>query len=70
MKVLLVTYEHEANGLSLQIEPESEIEAKLLKQFWRFGKLQTGHPCGAKHGDIGYYLTAFRGVEAVEKVGR
>ncbi len=55
MKVEVQTYVHSANGLSLQLIPETEQEASLLHGFWKHGKLEFGHPCSAKFG-TGYYI--------------
>ena len=58
MKAELQSYMHAVNGLSLQLMPETETEAQLLKAIWAHGHLNTGHPCGAKWG-TGYYISAF-----------
>lgn len=58
MKVRLVTYQHESNGMAIQVMPETDVEVELLRSVWAHGRLATGHPCGGT-GEIGFYIKAF-----------
>jgi hypothetical protein len=44
MKVELVSYEHSSNGLSLHVQPETQVEEKLLMAIWKHGVLATDYP--------------------------
>jgi len=50
MKVKLYTFLHAANGLNIELIPETEQEFELLRGVWRHGKLNT---CYANHSKYG-----------------
>ncbi len=58
MKVRLVTYQHESNGMAIQVMPETDAEVEILRSMWAHGRLAAGHPCGGT-GGIGFYIKAF-----------
>lgn len=59
MKVKLNDFVHEENGLALQLLPETETEGELLKAFLSHGRIESGHPCEAKFGGLGFYIKAW-----------
>lgn len=60
MQVKLHGYVHEANGISLQILPETPVEEALLNILWMHGHLEVGHPCG-ELGNAGFRITGMQG---------
>lgn len=56
MKVKLQNFEHEENGISLQLFPDTDVEEQLLLGLWLHGEMKTGHPCQAK-GATGFYVS-------------
>lgn len=60
----IFSFEHEDNGLCLSIFPETEVEEKILRGFWKFGKLELGYPSGDEDikfkSNIGFNIRAWR----------
>lgn len=40
MKAELVTFEHQENGVSLFVVPETDAERELLRGLWRHGRME------------------------------
>ncbi len=43
MKTRVFSYMHEANGLAIEIVPETDTEEELLAAVWKHGTMETGH---------------------------
>ena len=44
MKTRVFSFQHEGNGLALQLLAETEAEDALLNALWAFGTLERGYP--------------------------
>ena len=58
MKAQIATYEHESNGLSIEVIAETPDEQRLLRAAIKFAHISDGHGQGS-HGNS-LYLTMFK----------
>jgi hypothetical protein len=60
MKIELVNYKDDTNGISLCVVPETPVEEELLRGLWRHGSLGKGYPtCGPPTATTGFFINAY-----------
>ena len=64
MKLKLYTYIHEANGLALQVIPETEPEQAILHALWKFGRLDITNTADNRFSVAGFVVKAFQNTAA------
>jgi len=70
MKLKLYTYVHEANGLALQVIPETEPEQAILHALWKFGRLDITNTADNRFSVAGFVVKAFGIIPLTKQAGR